>query len=199
MDMTAATLKVQERGISNGLLGMAFLVATEIMLFAGFISAYIVNRSVAILWPPYGQPRLPVEVTAFNTVFLLASAITLFTFYTKYTQGKINSSSSRPLILLIITMVLGGTFVIIQGYEWVKLIGYGLTTTSSIYGAFFYLIIGVHGVHVLVGLILLLNLYNYLRKDPFSHSSNQKIPVFSLYWYFVVGVWPVLYYLVYLM
>jgi cytochrome c oxidase subunit III len=197
--MTTVTIHPQVRGISNGLLGMAFLVATEVMLFAGFISAYIVNRSVAILWPPYGQPRLPIEVTAFNTIFLLASAITLFIFYTKYTQGKIDHSSSRPLVLLIITMVLGCTFVVVQGYEWVKLIGYGLTTTSSIYGAFFYLIIGVHGVHVLVGLILLLNLYYYLRKDPFTPTAFQRIPVFSLYWYFVVGVWPVLYYLVYLM
>lgn len=197
--MTVATLKIQEPGISNGLLGMAFLVATEVMLFAGFISAYIVNRSVAMAWPPYGQPRLPVEVTAFNTLFLLASAITLYIFYTKYSQGKITGSSSRPLLLLVITMALGCTFVIIQGYEWVKLIGYGLTTTSSIYGAFFYLIIGVHGVHVLVGLILLLNLYRHLRKHPFSDSAVQKVPVFSLYWYFVVGVWPVLYYLIYLM
>ncbi len=197
--MNVSTLQPQERGISNGLLGMAFLVATEIMLFAGFISAYIVNRSVAMVWPPIGQPRLPVEITAFNTLFLLASGVILFIFYTKYENGKINSSSTKPLLLLIIVMVLGGLFVFIQGYEWIKLVGYGLTTTSSIYGAFFYIIIGVHGVHVLVGLTLLIYLFNYLKKHPFSDDAKQKIPIYSLYWYFVVGVWPVLYYLVYLM
>ncbi|MCP4456888.1 MAG: hypothetical protein GY816_02505 [Cytophagales bacterium] len=196
--MSVSALPRQGRGISNELLGMVFLVATEIMLFAGFISAYIVNRSVAMVWPPAGQPRLPVEVTAFNSLFLIASAFVLFSFFRRYSQGS-NSSSSNSLRLLLTTMILGCLFIVIQGYEWVKLIGYGLTSASSIYGAFFYTIIGVHAVHVFVGLLMLTHVYWYLRKHPNSESGLKKIPVFSLYWYFVVGVWPVLYYLVYLM
>ncbi len=197
--MNATTIQIENRGISNGLLGMAFVVATEVMLFAGFISAYLVNRSVALVWPPFGQPRLPVEVTAVNTLFLLASGMLLYRFYTRYESGEINASSSRPLFSLALAMLLGGLFVLVQGYEWVKLVGYGLTTTSSIYGAFFYVIIGIHGAHVLVGLILLSYLFFYLRKHPFTPAARQKVPVFSLYWYFVVGIWPVLYFLVYLM
>ncbi len=195
--MSVSALPRQER-ISNGLLGMVFLVATEIMLFAGFISAYIVNRSVAMEWPPAGQPRLPVEVTAFNSLFLIASAFVLYMFYTRYSKGS-SSSTSKPLILLVSTMILGVIFIVIQGYEWVKLIGYGLTTVSSIYGAFFYTIIGVHAVHVIVGLIMLTHVYLYLRKHPYTDISIRKVPIYSLYWYFVVGVWPILYYLVYLM
>ena len=177
------------------MLGMAFLVATEIMLFAGFISAYIVNRSVAVLWPPFGQPRLPVEVTAVNTLVLLASGILLFYFNRQYDREE----TGKPLRLLSLAMLLGGLFVAVQGYEWVKMVGYGLTTTSSIYGAFFYVIIGIHGVHVLVGLVLLIYLYRYLKKHPFTPAARRKVPVMSMYWFFVVGIWPALYYLVYLM
>ena len=58
---------------SNGLLGMLLFVMAEAMLFAGMISAFTIVRSGALVWPPPGQPRLPIEATAFNTLVLLAS------------------------------------------------------------------------------------------------------------------------------
>jgi len=69
------------RGLTDhGVFGMALFVFTEIMLFMGFISAYVIVENAALpgLWPPPGQPRLPVERTAFNTAVLLASGVLLF-------------------------------------------------------------------------------------------------------------------------
>ena len=116
--------------ISDGAIGMSLLIATELMFFAGLISAYLVNKAGAS-WPPYGQPRLPIEITAVNTLILLFSSITLFLFRKKYEKGNKKK-------LLIVTILLGLAFVTIQGIEWVKLLQFGLTTTSSLYGAFFY-------------------------------------------------------------
>ena len=59
--------------ISNGVLGMLIFMVTEAMFFAGLISAYVVIKAGIEEWPPWGQPRLPVVATAFNTVVLLAS------------------------------------------------------------------------------------------------------------------------------
>jgi heme/copper-type cytochrome/quinol oxidase subunit 3 len=94
-------------------------------------------------------------------------------------------------------MLLGIIFVSIQGVEWAKLIGFGLTTSSSLYGAFFYTIIGMHAFHVIVGITILFYLYSKLKSKRTTDVQN-KISICSLYWYFVVGIWPVLYALVYL-
>ncbi len=194
--MYAATAfsSVPQKQIPNAVIGILFLIATEIMFFAGLISAFIVNKA-DVEWPPVGQPRLPVEITAINTLALLASGCTMFIAVKKFRQNLFKSSA----ILLSIGIFLGVTFLIVQGTEWVKLIGFGLTTTSSIYGAFFYLIIGAHGLHVFVGLMLLANMLYTLNKTKYSNAvAMEKIAAFGLFWYFVVGIWPVLYYLVYL-
>ncbi len=78
----------------------------------------------------------------------------------------------------------------LQGYEWVRLIGFGLTTTSSIYGGFFYLIVGAHALHVLAGLTFLAAVFWLCR-------SRATVVAASIYWFFVVGLWPVLDGLVY--
>lgn len=185
--------------VSNGVLGMVFLLATEMMFFSGLISAYIVNRAGSS-WPPMGQPRLPIEVTAVNTIILLISAVTVFLARENYLTGNAKLKKKADF-LLILTVLLGTVFVLVQGFEWMKLIGFGLTTTSSLYGAFFYTIIGVHAFHVLVGLTLLIYLLISIKTsilDSQTESSKVKVTVCSLYWYFVVGIWPVLYLLVYI-
>ena len=190
--------------VPDVVLGMVFLLVTELMLFGGFISAFLVNRA-GNFWPPYSQPRLPIAVTAVNTIILLISGFTIYLVLKNYTSEKENHHSGdvnfnkKSHIWLIFTIVLGLTFVIIQGSEWVKLIGFGLTTSSSLFAAFFYIIIGIHAFHVLVGLSILIYLLNVLRSSFLFESTKDKILACSLYWYFVVAIWPVLYLLVYIM
>jgi len=177
--------------MASGVLGMIILLFTEIMFFAGLISSYIVSRADVVEWPPIGQPRLPVEATFLNTLFLLASAVTIFVLLKKYTSRK------KYIFWLALTIIFGIIFVSLQGAEWVKLISYGLTTTSSLYGAFFYSIVGIHAVHVLFGLGVLFYLFRKLEKNPETDQSSTIVAC-SLYWYFVVAIWPILYYLVYI-
>ncbi|HLG36256.1 MAG TPA: heme-copper oxidase subunit III [Bacteroidia bacterium] len=192
--MNTIALEQKRKAIPDGIIGMLFLLFTETMFFAGLISAYVVDRSGFTVWPPVGQPRLPVEVTAVNTFILLFSAVTIYFFNKKFhSETKIN-------FLLPLTILSGAAFLIIQGTEWVKLINFGLTTSSGIYGAFFYMIIGIHAMHVLAGLILLLYLLLLTggKNKIITEKIKTRVTVCSMYWYFVVIVWPVLYVMVYL-
>mgnify|MGYP003298229444 FL=1 len=179
--------------VSSSIFATVILIMTEVMFFAALISAYMIIRSGSEEWPPWGQPRLPVFATALNSLALLASAFCL------HQSVKVFSSQAlRSKQLLALTIALGTVFVSVQGYEWVQLISFGLTITSSTYGGVFYLIIGAHGLHVIGGLLALLAC---LRR--FNSTSQQlttdNFRAAQIFWYFVVGVWPVLYTLVYLL
>lgn len=179
--------------IPNGVLGMSIFVVSEIMFFAGLISAHTITRASAPagVWPPPGQPRLPIEATALNTVVLLLSGVALV----MAVRALRAQQSARSLKAMTAALVLGGWFVIAQGMEWVALIGEGLTMTSSTHGGFFYLIVGLHGLHALIACAALGWATLLARRDALDLARLRTIQVF---WLFVVGLWPVLYWQVYL-
>ncbi len=181
--------------IANGVLGIIIFVVTEVMFFAALISAYLVLRSGALEWPPWGQPRLPVLATAFNTLVLLFSGWVLFKAHKIFSKPDGTPTARK---LLGISILLGLFFILFQGYEWIELIQFGLTMTSSTYGSLFYLIIGTHALHVAVALIVLSHTYLKLAPSKVSQLATTEFAVSQIFWYFVVGVWPILYFLVYL-
>jgi cytochrome c oxidase subunit 3 len=176
--------------LPSAVLGMLIFVGAEVMLFAGMISAFLILRaSAAGAWPPAGQPRLPLGETAINTAALLASGFMLFRARRAFAIAP--SQALRPLT---IAMALGAFFVLFQGYEWVMMIGQGLTLQSSNHGSFFYLIVGLHAAHVVAGLTVLSWAWWRLRGGFLASSNFAAAQVF---WFFVVGLWPILYFLVY--
>jgi heme/copper-type cytochrome/quinol oxidase subunit 3 len=176
--------------LPSPVLGVLIFVIAEMMMFAGLMSAFSIAKAGALGWPPPGQPRLPVEATAFNTAALLASAVFLFVANSRYARDR--NLAKRPLFT---AMGLGAFFVAFQGYEWISLIRQGLSLTSSNHGSFFYLIVGMHGLHAIAGLVALGRSALELRQGRLAPSSFVAIQVF---WYFVVALWPVLYFMVYL-
>lgn len=178
--------------ISSAVLGMFIFILTEVMVFASFISAFNIIKSSFTNWPPLGQPRLPLEITAVNSLFLLASAWWL---HQSQSYFKKEQGSARVRKYCLTALLLGVLFVMIQGVEWIRLMRYGLTLTSSIYGSFFYLIIGTHALHVLFAILALFISYRKLLKNELKQDTFAAMKAF---WFFVVGLWPVLYWLVYL-
>ena len=94
-----------------------------------------------------------------------------------------------------VAILLGGAFVLFQGVEWVRLIGQGLTLTSSQLGAFFYLIVGAHALHAAAALAALVVCWRAMREGRLRASAFGAV---QLFWYFVVLMWPVIYWQVYL-
>lgn len=175
----------------NGVIGMLIFVVAEVMFFSGLISAHAIVKTTALNgWPPPGQPRLPVQETLINTAALLASGVILYYAQRAYTRNV--EAAKRPLLLAIL---LGVFFVAFQGVEWVGLLREGLTITSSTHGGFFYLIIGTHGLHAVAGVLVLLWAYFRLLRGELLGSELLTAEIF---WLFVVGMWPILYWRVYL-
>jgi len=178
--------------IASSVLGMGIFLFAEFMLFMGMISGFLIIKSNAVgqIWPPPGQPLLPVGETAFNTVMLLVSGGLLVV-----AHRAIRDNAQRFKKLLLASIALGAFFVIFQGVEWVALIEQGLTLSSSTHGAFFYLMVGMHALHAVFALGVLG--YVYMK----THSGDLKESTFwaaEFFWYFVVGMWPLLYWLIYL-
>ncbi len=192
-DLAAGAPALPRRGFTDhALLGMAVFVFTEVMLFAAFMSAFLIvrNSTPPGSWPPADQPRLPFAGTALNTAALLASGV-LVAAAQRALKRRGPDAARVPLGL---ALVLGTLFVVLQGREWAGLIAQGLTLTSSQVGGFFYLIIGTHALHAVVALVALLSCWLALmagRLEPARFGALQ------LFWYFVVLMWPVLWLVVY--
>lgn len=175
----------------NGVIGMLIFVVAETMFFGGLISAHtIVKNSALSGWPPPGQPRLPVQETLINTAALIVSGFVLH--YARRRFAREAASAKAPLL---VAMLLGAFFVLFQGIEWTALLREGLTMTSSTHGGFFYLIIGMHALHAVAALLVLG--WAYLRLVRNDLVSSQ-LAVVEIFWYFVVALWPILYWRVYL-
>jgi cytochrome c oxidase subunit 3 len=175
----------------SGVIAMLLFVFTEVMLFAGLISAHVIYISgrVGQTWPPPGQPRLPFAETAVNSAALMVSGGILV-----LAQLAFRVDRRRALIPLGMSVVLGAFFVGFQGVEWLGLIREGLTLQSSTYGAFFYLIVGTHALHAVVAISCLAWAWTRLKRGRLTDTQFIGVQIF---WYFVVLVWPVIYFQVY--
>jgi heme/copper-type cytochrome/quinol oxidase subunit 3 len=179
---------------SNAWVGTLMFLGAEAMFFAGLMGAYIVFRVGSAIWPPPFQPRLPVGVTGVNTLILIASALTM-----RWSLKAVRVNDRKRFVrYLAYTAALGGTFLLIQGFEWLRLIHFGLTVSSSVYGGLFYTLIGFHGLHVFGALLWLLVVLVRAKQGRFSRANYVAVQTCGMYWTFVVALWPVLYGLVYL-
>lgn len=193
MPDSARIIPIRREGFAlNGVFGTALFVFVEVMLFAGFISAFVIvqNSVTPGMWPPPNQPRLPFERTALNTVALLASGVTLYLAHRA--NRRRGPAAAHPM--LAATLALGAFFVLFQGWEWAGLLRQGLTVTSSLLGSFFYLIVGAHAAHAIAALAVLTLCWLRLRQGRLGDSLFGGAQVF---WYFVVLMWPVIWGLVY--
>ena len=180
--------------VANAVLAMWIVLFTETMFFCALSSSYIVLRGQVAVWPPLDQPRLSVWVTALISCFLIGSGVAIersLECLRDGQKGKFNS-------LLWKTFALGSAFVVFQGVEWVGLINFGLTSSSSLYGSLFYTLIGCHALHVVVGLVALGLMIRGWRLGYWGVDSHDGFLAMRMYWLFVVAVWPPLYGVVYL-
>lgn len=191
--VAVARTTAADNRLPNSVLAVIIFVVTEIMFFAALISAHTIARATVLggVWPPAGQPRLPVERTAFNTAILLLSGALLAVANRRARGG----SYQKALSYVAGAIATGTAFVLLQGVEWVRLLREGLTMTSSTHGAFFYLIVGAHALHAVVAIAVLAAIYLPMRRGTLAPSTFTAVQVF---WYFVVLLWPIIYLRVYL-
>lgn len=202
--MTSTTVNAYVDGLNTGrpgadrkpllascVLGTIIFVVTEVMFFTALVSAYLVIKAGMGAWAPPESVTLPVAATAFNTLILLSSGVLFFLAGRRY-RGP--GDSARITQLYLTATLMGAFFVTLQGYEWVKLVSYGMTMQNSIFGSCFFLLIGSHGLHVLSAVIVVGVFFRRLLRGELTVDQFKAL---RIYWFFVVAVWPVLYGLVY--
>ena len=180
--------------MSPDVFGMLMFIVSEVVLFAVLVFAFSWARASQIEWPPAGQPRLPLQITGLNTIVLMISGYTMFRAWQYIRQDRCRKLSQW----LFGTTVLGATFLIVQGVEWVRLIRYGLIATANLYGAAFYVIIGTHALHVLIAVTIVLFVWRRAARKAYSSARHPGVSTCALFWFFVVLIWPILYTVVYL-
>jgi heme/copper-type cytochrome/quinol oxidase subunit 3 len=191
MAMTEAAairpLRHSEKGIPSPVLGILIFVVGELMFFSALVSTRIVIKASAGIFAPPENIKLPIITTGFNTAVLILSG--LFMIAAGFKHG-----SERSKSLFALAIATGAFFVGVQSYEWFNLVKYGMTMTSSIFGATFYLIIGCHALHAIAAIITMAWFYRLYTKDRFGKDGMLAL---QIYWVFVVLIWPVLYSIIY--
>jgi heme/copper-type cytochrome/quinol oxidase subunit 3 len=191
---TAGGSHITASPISNARLAMVIFLAFESMFFAALIAAYLVFRVRTVVWPPSDLPQLPLAVTWANTGVLALSAYTMRRARAAQRAGR-RDELARTLVL---TAALGTLFLAVQGSEWARLVGHGLTLSTGMYGATFYTLIGCHGLHVLAAVVWLLVVLARAQRNRFAAPVRVPLELCAIYWFYVVGLWAALFPLVYL-
>ncbi|TDX31115.1 cytochrome c oxidase subunit 3 [Modicisalibacter xianhensis] len=205
--------------------GMGWFIFSEVMFFAAFFGALFYIRVFAVPWldgegakgisallwpdfvaswplmnPPDSSVAGPHEIVdpwqlpLVNTLFLVVSSITLTLAHEGLKEGYRDSARN----CLVLTIVLGVCFLVVQGVEYYEAYHHlGVTLQAGIYGATFFLLTGFHGAHVTVGATILIVMLWRLQKGHFTPDHHFGFEAAAWYWHFVDVVWVGLFLFVY--
>jgi len=163
------------------------IIMTELLLFGGAFGMYFAIREQMRIWPPLGTPILDDLVARVQTLILISSSILI-----EWAIWQLKHGRTRAFrVGLLGTTILGALFPILQfGFEWPSLIlKHVLTPATNLFGATFYLLTGIHGAHVLAGVIA----FSYADVRAFMGQYSSKnhgfVEATSTYWHFVHIIW----------
>ena len=183
----------QSSRVSAPVLGMFIFIASEVMLFGSFFTAYFFVRVVndAPLWPPEGF-HLPVFVAGVNTAILVTSSFTMHWALQSIKRGNRAGLQAG----LVLTLAMGLTFLLTQVLEYSRI---GFAPRDGAFGSVFFGLTGLHGAHVFIGLTLLTFATVRAFRGHFTPEHHHGVEIPGIYWHFVDVMWIVVYATVYLL
>jgi cytochrome c oxidase subunit 3 len=178
--------------IDRVMVGLIVFLASEVMLFGAFFTAFFYIRYQGT-YPTY--PPLPYDIpktlTGINTSILVSSSFTMH-----WALVSVKRNNRLGLILgLFFTLVLGLTFLGIQIYEYRDI---GFTPESGAFASTFFCLTGLHGAHVFLGTTLLAIALVRSLRGHYSSEAHMGVELTGIYWHFVDFVWVILFAVVYL-
>jgi cytochrome c oxidase subunit 3 len=176
---------------SRGRVGMFALIAAEAAIFTIFIVAYLYYIGKSLTGP---LPKDVLDVPIFYTTCLLSSTLTIH-----FAIGALHKGNIRAFgAWWFATIALGAVFLYGTASEWHRLIYVeGLTISTNLFGTTYYSLVGLHGFHVIVGLIALSAVMLFTFLGSVKQEYTYRVDVLSLYWHFVDAVWVVVFTVVY--
>jgi len=182
-------------GISNTKLGMWIFLASECLLFGGLITTYLLYKTpISVEQGPAPHQVYDIPFTSVSSFVLLMSSLTMVLAVAAIERGD----HHRVRTWLVATALLGATFIAGQIYEFTVFVGEGMGYTTSRSSSAFYTLTGFHGVHVTVGIIMLVSLVLLSMRGKLPEHRSETVETVGLYWHFVDVVWIVIFAVVYL-
>lgn len=192
--VTEPTIELVTQEGKNKQLGFWLFIAAESVLFASFFAVYLALRH-SIPNGPKPQELFELPLVFAATAILLTSSFTSVMAVMNMRQLK----SAAMKGWLVLTWLLGFSFLVLEIYEFNHYVHMGHTFTSSAFGTAFYSLVGFHGAHVVFGLLWLMALLVRNARREITPYTAPKVYTFSLYWHFVDLVWVFIFTIVYLM
>jgi cytochrome c oxidase subunit III len=173
------------------LLGMFLFIASEVMLFGSFFTAYFFVRVVnGDPWPAEGD-HLPVFVAGVNTAILVTSSFTVHWALQSIKHGNRSGLKAG----LVLTFCMGLVFLLTQIAEYARV---GFAPADNAFATIFFSLTGLHGAHVFVGLLLLLFATVRSFRGHFSADHHLGVEIPGIYWHFVDVMWIIVYTTIYI-
>ncbi|MCU1272048.1 MAG: cytochrome c oxidase, subunit [Acidobacteriaceae bacterium] len=196
--MNATAITVTEHRIEwdrpdRGRVGMFSLIGAESAIFTIFVVAYLFYIGKSLTGP---TPKDVLSVPVFYTICLLSSSLTIHLAAKSLRRGSVGTFGAWWFA----TIALGATFLYGTATEWHRLIYQeGLTISTNLFGTTYYSLVGLHGFHVIVGLLALSIVMTFFLMGKVKSEHAERVDVLSLYWHFVDAVWVVVFTVVYVL
>jgi heme/copper-type cytochrome/quinol oxidase subunit 3 len=180
-------------GISNEKMVMWAFLGSECLLFGALISTYLLYRHKSVSGPtPHSLYDIP--FTSVSSFVLLMSSLSMALAVAAIQRGD----QRRLRVWLSTTALLGSVFIGGQIYEFTTFIRRGMTIKTNVTSGAFFVLTGFHGVHVTLGIIMLLSLVSLSIRGKIPQAKAEVIEIAGLYWHFVDIVWIIIFTVVYL-
>lgn len=185
-------------------IGLGLFIISEIAAFFSLFFSYFYNSLIPDIllgssWPPFGIHIYYHSIPLFNTILLISSGFTITSLHNYYDIKK-KLSKNIITFLYLCTIFIGILFITLQSYEYYDS---SFTFTDSIFGSLFYSLTGFHGIHIIIGTLLLILSYlsiylSHSSSLSLKHLSDNKLFFFSaIYWHFVDIIWLFLFFFLY--
>jgi cytochrome c oxidase subunit 3 len=204
MDETTAFALEGQKDATGARLGMWLFILSEILLFGGLFILYSAYRYKNPVDFHHASRELEVILGTFNTIILLTSSLSMAASISALQRGQRKLS----MVLLMATMALGLLFLVNKGFEWGTKIEHGIYPNSPtllahakgeiLFFGLYYVMTGLHGLHVLVGVCVLCGMLMLIAKDKINQMRFVPLENAGLYWHLVDMIWIFLYPLFYL-
>ena len=183
-------------GVSNAKLAIWLFLSSEALFFGAFLATYFLyrGRDTQFLKGPVPSSEFNIPFTSVTSFILLMSSLTMVLALAAIQRGD----HKRLQIWLLTTALFGLTFIGGQVFEFTEFYRSGLHLSTNMFGTTFFVLTGLHGAHVTMGIIWLLLLYGRSVQGKLPQSRHEAVEIAGLYWHFVDIVWIVIFFSVYL-